>query len=104
MDKLLSPTPSVLGKYFDVKLEAFFFSYVKWAYYPLFQFHRLDYPGVGPEHSFLRDIGRAEYDSVTDQEALDGMFLYHLCFLVMLDHLLYLSCILAAVDFHPVDF
>ncbi|XBI00701.1 hypothetical protein VPH35_129655 [Triticum aestivum] len=64
----------------------------------------LDYPGVGPEHSFLRDIGRAEYDSVTDQEALDGMFLYHLCFLVMLDHLLYLSCILAAVDFHPVDF
>ena len=37
--------------------------------------HRLDYPGVGPEHSFLKDIGRAEYDSVTDQEALDGMFL-----------------------------
>lgn len=35
--------------------------------------HRLDYPGVGPEHSFLKDIGRAEYDSVTDQEALDGM-------------------------------
>ncbi|KAG8046430.1 hypothetical protein GUJ93_ZPchr0008g12535 [Zizania palustris] len=32
----------------------------------------LDYPGVGPEHSFLKDIGRAEYDSVTDQEALDG--------------------------------
>ncbi|XP_051200876.1 tryptophan synthase beta chain 1 [Lolium perenne] len=32
----------------------------------------LDYPGVGPEHSFLRDIGRAEYDSVTDQEALDA--------------------------------
>jgi len=37
--------------------------------------HRLDYPGVGPEHSFLKDIGRAEYDSVTDQEALDGMFI-----------------------------
>jgi len=37
--------------------------------------HRLDYPGVGPEHSFLKDIGRAEYDSVTDQEALDGMCL-----------------------------
>nr|CAB3482064.1 unnamed protein product [Digitaria exilis] len=31
----------------------------------------LDYPGVGPEHSFLKDLGRAEYDSVTDQEALD---------------------------------
>ncbi|KAH9300847.1 hypothetical protein KI387_012430, partial [Taxus chinensis] len=31
----------------------------------------LDYPGVGPEHSFLKDIGRAEYHSVTDQEALD---------------------------------
>lgn len=32
----------------------------------------LDYPGVGPEHSFLKDIGRAEYYSVTDQEALDA--------------------------------
>lgn len=32
----------------------------------------LDYPGVGPEHSFLKDIGRAEYHSVTDQEALDA--------------------------------
>lgn len=32
----------------------------------------LDYPGVGPEHSFLRDIGRAEYHSVTDTEALDA--------------------------------
>lgn len=32
----------------------------------------LDYPGVGPEHSWLKDIGRAEYVSVTDQEALDG--------------------------------
>jgi tryptophan synthase beta chain len=30
----------------------------------------LDYPGVGPEHSFLKDIGRAEYYSVTDEEAL----------------------------------
>ena len=30
----------------------------------------LDYPGVGPEHSFLKDSGRAEYYSVTDQEAL----------------------------------
>ena len=32
----------------------------------------LDYPGVGPEHSFLKDIGRAEYHSVTDKEALDA--------------------------------
>jgi tryptophan synthase beta chain len=32
----------------------------------------LDYPGVGPEHSFLKDIGRAEYASVTDDEAMDA--------------------------------
>jgi tryptophan synthase beta chain len=32
----------------------------------------LDYPGVGPEHSFLKDSGRATYVSVTDKEALDG--------------------------------
>ncbi len=32
----------------------------------------LDYPGVGPEHSWLKDNGRAEYVSVTDQEALDA--------------------------------
>ncbi|AFZ48725.1 tryptophan synthase, beta chain [Cyanobacterium stanieri PCC 7202] len=32
----------------------------------------LDYPGVGPEHSYLKDEGRAEYYSVTDQEALDA--------------------------------
>ena len=32
----------------------------------------LDYPGVGPEHSWLKDIGRAHYVSVTDDEALDG--------------------------------
>ncbi len=30
----------------------------------------LDYPGVGPEHSYLKDIGRAEYYSVTDEQAL----------------------------------
>ena len=30
----------------------------------------LDYPGVGPEHSWLKDIGRANYVSVTDDEAL----------------------------------
>jgi tryptophan synthase beta chain len=32
----------------------------------------LDYPGVGPEHSFLKDIGRAEYDAVTDEEAIEA--------------------------------
>jgi tryptophan synthase beta chain len=32
----------------------------------------LDYPGVGPEHSFLKDSGRANYESITDQEALDA--------------------------------
>ncbi|MFN6460678.1 MAG: tryptophan synthase subunit beta [Nostoc sp. DedVER02] len=32
----------------------------------------LDYPGVGPEHSYLKDIGRAEYYSVTDAEALEA--------------------------------
>lgn len=32
----------------------------------------LDYPGVGPEHSYLKDIGRAEYYSVTDTEALEA--------------------------------
>ncbi len=30
----------------------------------------LDYPGVGPEHSYLLDIGRADYDAVTDDEAM----------------------------------
>jgi tryptophan synthase beta chain len=30
----------------------------------------LDYPGVGPEHAYLRDIGRVEYVSATDDEAL----------------------------------
>ena len=32
----------------------------------------LDYPGVGPEHSYLKDIGRVEYASVTDAEALEA--------------------------------
>lgn len=32
----------------------------------------LDYPGVGPEHSWLKDIGRAEYVSITDDEAIEG--------------------------------
>jgi len=32
----------------------------------------LDYPGVGPEHSYLKDSGRASYVAVTDEEALEG--------------------------------
>jgi tryptophan synthase beta chain len=32
----------------------------------------LDYPGVGPEHSFLKDSGRATYVSVRDDEAMEG--------------------------------
>jgi tryptophan synthase beta chain len=36
----------------------------------------LDYPGVGPEHAWLKDTGRAEYRSATDQEALDA---FQLC-------------------------
>lgn len=35
----------------------------------------LDYPGVGPEHSHLRDTGRATYVSVTDEEALEAFHL-----------------------------
>ncbi|WP_404355099.1 tryptophan synthase subunit beta [Cytobacillus firmus] len=33
----------------------------------------LDYPGVGPEHSYLKDSGRAEYESITDEEALEAL-------------------------------
>ena len=32
----------------------------------------LDYPGVGPEHAFLKDIGRANYVAITDTEAMEG--------------------------------
>ena len=35
----------------------------------------LDYPGVGPEHSYLKDTGRAEYLAVGDREALEGFHL-----------------------------
>ena len=35
----------------------------------------LDYPGVGPEHAFLKDAGRAEYVGVTDEEALEAFHL-----------------------------
>eukprot|EP00601_Ochromonadales_sp_CCMP2298_P008820 CAMPEP_0173203052 /NCGR_PEP_ID=MMETSP1141-20130122/19312_1 /TAXON_ID=483371 /ORGANISM="non described non described, Strain CCMP2298" /LENGTH=692 /DNA_ID=CAMNT_0014128481 /DNA_START=189 /DNA_END=2267 /DNA_ORIENTATION=- len=34
----------------------------------------LDYPGVGPEHAWLKDTGRAEYVAVTDKEALEAFF------------------------------
>ena len=37
----------------------------------------LDYPGVGPEHAYLKDIGRAEYVSITDAEALEAF--HRLC-------------------------
>jgi tryptophan synthase beta chain len=37
----------------------------------------LDYPGVGPEHAYLKDIGRAEYVSITDDEAMKAF--HHLC-------------------------
>jgi tryptophan synthase beta chain len=37
----------------------------------------LDYPGVGPEHAWLQDIGRAEYVGITDKEALAAF--HHLC-------------------------
>jgi len=33
----------------------------------------LDYPGVGPEHSYLKDSGRVQYESVTDDEALEAL-------------------------------
>ncbi|GAA4747430.1 tryptophan synthase subunit beta [Gordonia alkaliphila] len=33
----------------------------------------LDYPGVGPEHAYLRDLGRAEYRPITDAEAMDAL-------------------------------
>jgi len=36
----------------------------------------LDYPGVGPEHAWLKDTGRAQYVSVTDDEALAA---FHAC-------------------------
>ncbi len=36
----------------------------------------LDYPGVGPEHSYWKDTGRVRYTSIDDKEALDG---FRLC-------------------------
>ncbi len=34
----------------------------------------LDYPGVGPEHAFWRDCGRVDYDTASDEEAVDAFF------------------------------
>jgi tryptophan synthase beta chain len=39
----------------------------------------LDYPGVGPEHAWLKDIGRAQYVAITDNEALDGFRMMTRC-------------------------
>src|SRR5699024_11836357 len=36
----------------------------------------LDYPGVGPEHAWLKDMGRVRYDTVTDSEAVEA---FHEC-------------------------
>jgi tryptophan synthase beta chain len=33
----------------------------------------LDYPGVGPEHSWLKDLGRAHYRGISDVEAMDAL-------------------------------
>lgn len=33
----------------------------------------LDYPGVGPEHAYLKDSGRAEYVAIKDDEAMDAL-------------------------------
>ena len=39
----------------------------------------LDYPSVGPEHAFLRDLGRVKYESVTDEEAVEAFFALSRC-------------------------
>jgi tryptophan synthase beta chain len=39
----------------------------------------LDYPGVGPEHAYLRDMGRAEYVVATDEEALEAFQVLSRC-------------------------
>ena len=59
----------------------------------------LDYPGVGPEHSYLKDSGRAQYSEVTDSQALEAFHL--LCrtegIIPALEssHAVYLACQLA---------
>ena len=39
----------------------------------------LDYPGIGPEHAYLHDIGRADYEIATDEEALEAFQLLSRC-------------------------
>ncbi len=39
----------------------------------------LDYPGIGPEHAFLHDAGRARYEPVTDDEALEALYTLSKC-------------------------
>ena len=34
----------------------------------------LDYPSVGPEHAFLHDLGRVQYETISDEEAMDAFF------------------------------
>ena len=34
----------------------------------------LDYPSVGPEHAFLRELGRVQYDTVDDEQAMEAFF------------------------------
>jgi tryptophan synthase beta subunit len=48
--------------------------------------YSLDYPGVGPEHSFLKDSGRAEYYSITDEEALEGIHLHFRIYFILFLH------------------
>ncbi|TXG67726.1 hypothetical protein EZV62_009184 [Acer yangbiense] len=63
------------GKPDDVRLIG-----VAWSYEQIVEPHSisagLDYSGVGPEHSFLKVEGHAEYCSDTDDEALEGMMLH----------------------------
>lgn len=35
----------------------------------------LDYPGVGPQHSYLKDVKRVQYESISDQEAIEAFML-----------------------------
>ncbi|CAB4659476.1 unannotated protein [freshwater metagenome] len=39
----------------------------------------LDYPGVGPEHAFLNDIGRAQYRAITDAQAMEAFAIMCKC-------------------------
>jgi len=56
----------------------------------------LDYPGVGPEHAWLKDIGRAQYETVTDTQALESF--ERLCLLEGIIPALETSHALAHVD------